>query len=55
MAELPPRVINLISRQVLKLQAQPPEGVLPLIDEDDPTNVQAESLLSGNQFISCYS
>lgn len=42
MTELPPRVINLISKQVLRLQAQPPEGVVPLIDEDDPTNVQAD-------------
>lgn len=42
MADLPPRVINLITRQVLKLQQQPPEGVLPLLDEDEPTNVQAD-------------
>lgn len=39
--DLNPRVLNLLSRQVVKLQQCPPEGIEPIVNEEDITDIHA--------------
>lgn len=41
-SEINPRVLNLITRQCFKLQQSPPDGVTPVINEENILDIQAD-------------
>ena len=41
-SEINPRVLNLITRQCYKLQQQAPDGVTPVLNEENILDIQAD-------------